>query len=92
VTPDLKWLNLTRDESNAFDRALDALTADLAFEHLDRRSAEQLVWRLACQAELNRRTDHVLAFIAAHAREPTSLKSSSPFGTWRSARSSNLAM
>lgn len=72
ATPNLLWLTLTGEESDAFGQAMGALEVDLCFEHLDRRSAYKLLWRLTCQAHIDRSTDHVDPFISAHARESRS--------------------
>lgn len=70
ATPDLEWLALTAEESDRLDNAVDALERDLSFDHLDRRSSERLLWRLACEAFANRSADHVEPFICANERPP----------------------
>lgn len=74
ATDDLRHLYLSDEEAARFDEALDALAGDVHFEHLDTRSAKDLLWRFVCEANINRSTDHVSPFVRAHAREPKSVE------------------
>ena len=67
-----QWLELTIDEAVALDSAILAVATDLSLEHLGERAAEML-WRMVCEAIVERRTDHVGRFLTAHSRDPESL-------------------
>lgn len=73
ATDDLRQISLNNEDADRLAETLDALAVDMCFEHLDERSADDLLWRLACNAHVNRRTDHVASFVMAHAREPKSV-------------------
>jgi hypothetical protein len=70
ATPEFPYLSLTRDETDLCEQALAALVDDVRFEYLNSRSIKDLVWRFACQAAIDKSTNHVTAFIRDNAREP----------------------
>jgi hypothetical protein len=69
ATADCKWLCLEPDEEQAYGQAQALLLGDLRFEYLEQREAADAVWRFVCQCHLDRAHDHVVSFIAEHARE-----------------------
>jgi hypothetical protein len=68
ATDAIKGLGLDRQEHEAFEKAKAVVLTELRFEHLDDKEVDKAVWRFTCQAALNRKTDHVPAFVNEHAR------------------------
>jgi len=69
ATEDCKWLCLEPDEEQAYGQAQALLLGDLRFEYLEQREAADALWRFVCQCHVDRAHDHVVSFIAEHARE-----------------------
>jgi hypothetical protein len=69
ATEDCQWLCLEPDEEQAYGQAQALLLGDLRFEYLEQREAADALWRFVCQCHVDRAHDHVVSFIAEHARE-----------------------
>jgi hypothetical protein len=70
-TPEFQGFSLFEYQLPAWHRALKVLSADLWFEHLKERDAEDALWRFVCAAHLGHR-NLVRDFVDEHAREPIS--------------------
>jgi hypothetical protein len=68
ATEDFRWLYLRPDEERAYQDAQAILLGDLRFEYLERREAEDALWRFLCQCYGIQTHDHVPLFIEEHAR------------------------
>jgi hypothetical protein len=64
---------LHRDEEELYQAALQAMSDDLRFEHMDERDAQDKLWRFVCQSVIDRSHDHVRSFVATNGREVMSL-------------------
>lgn len=71
--PEGTWLNLGRKATHLFKKAVSIVVVDERFEHLD-KEADNVVWRFACRAALDRSSDHVPSFIAEHAQAPRTME------------------
>ena len=68
-TEDHQVVFLSSEESAAFDETETRVLGDLRFEHLD-RNADETLWGFVCLVELDRKSDHVPAFMEENGREP----------------------
>jgi hypothetical protein len=66
-----RWLTLVDEQVDALEDVEAALAADARFEHMKSRTIDEKAWRFACHAVDRREEDHVPAFVAEHAAEPT---------------------
>lgn len=68
---DLRSIGLFPDERRALEHLRALLAADLRFEHLKERAANEATWRFVCLAHVRSEDDDLVSdFVTAHAREP----------------------
>lgn len=69
ASEDARSLFLPASEVTALEDVRYLLSEDLRFEYMDEREREAQTWRFLCMAFLAQDEDHVVAFVADHARE-----------------------
>ncbi|MFJ3896843.1 hypothetical protein [Streptomyces sp. NPDC090083] len=72
ATEEAKMLHVGPAVSGQITELVEALLADLRFEHLS-KDADKRVWRFVCQSALDRSTDHVAGFLFDNQKELRSL-------------------
>ena len=73
ATECFRSLGMYADEEELYQAAQGALLEDLRFEYLEKREAEEALWRFVCRCSIDRRRDQVRSFVEEHAREPMNL-------------------
>lgn len=75
ATPEAGWLQVGPSIARLINEVTSALLDDEHYEHLA-GEADAAVWEFVCKCAIDRRTDHVKAFVSEHSREPQSFTSS----------------